>query len=215
MSITNIVIEQDRVLIGVDTLGGFMDQAPQFMGEAERFDRHVCKFSLLPQISSAMTSRGDAWLAALVRQQLDLSLARHFDDAAPMMPDFLELAYEQVMATRKQQQRIEQFYGAEVILVGWSPMAKRFEGMRWYRYPTDAVFIPQRLEKMGIFPEIDRIEAIEVPDTADKMEAVARRQVAWARQDGRQYPCGGKLLMVELTRDAANVRTIADLEQRR
>lgn len=213
MSITNIVIEQDRALIGVDTLGGFMDQAASLMSEGERQDRHVCKFSLLPQISSAMTSRGDAWMTALVRQQLDLSLARSFDDAAHMMPAFLTAAYDQVMAIRKQQHSIDQFYGAEVVLVGWSPTAKRFEGMRWYRYPTDAAFIPKRLEKMGLFPEIDRIEAVEVPDTPAKMEAVARRQVAWARRDGKQYPCGGKLLMVELTRDAVNVRTIADLEQ--
>lgn len=210
MSIINIIIEDDRALVGVDTLAGFMDFANEEFGQAERIDRHTCKFSMLPQISAIMTHRGDALLTALVRQQIDLSLARDFEDAAGYMPEFLDQSYDHVMALREQQFGAQPFAGAEVVLVGWSPTAKRFEGMRWHRYPEDQEFIATRIDGMVFLPQIDQAER---PDTAAKMEALMRRQVSQTRRDNPGYACGGKAMLIEITRDAANVRTIADLEK--
>lgn len=211
MSIANVVIEHDRALIGVDTLAGYMAGVKHVMSDDERRDRHSCKLALFPQISMAMTQRGDAFLVAIARLALDVECPRSFDHAAQLMPAILPAAYMQAMATRKQQFGIESFHGADVVLVGWSPSRLRFDSARWIRRPEDSVFTETRGDKALFLPEIDRIEPVEPPDTADKMETLMRRQVDWASREHPQFPCGGKLLMAELTRNAVNVRTIADL----
>ncbi len=52
----------------------------------------------------------------------------------------------------------------------------------------------------------------EPANTPERMEAVARDRVAYVRREHPTLPCGGKLLLAELTRDSLSVRTIADLE---
>lgn len=212
MSLVNIVIKHDRALISVDTLAGFMDGAEQLMSKEERKDRHSGKLWLFPHINMAMTQRGDGLLTGTARTLLESSFPFSFDDAIRAMPNVLEQAYTHAMAFRKEKFGIESFPGAEIALVGWSPCNLSFQAMRWRRYPADTDFIQSRVDKILLLPEIDRIEQVDLPDTAEKMEAVARRQVEWVRQEHPSLACGGRLLLAELTRDAVTVRTIADLE---
>jgi hypothetical protein len=51
-----------------------------------------------------------------------------------------------------------------------------------------------------------------VADAAEKMEAIARDQVACVRREYPGYNNGGRLLLAELTHDNLTVRMIADLE---
>jgi hypothetical protein len=60
-------------------------------------------------------------------------------------------------------------------------------------------------------PEINLIEPVEVPDTPEKMEAVARRQVAWTGASTVRTPWAAGCCWRELTRDAVTGRTLADL----
>lgn len=213
MSLANIVITHDRALVSVDTLAGFMEDAGQMMNEHERTGRHSGKLWLFPHINMAMTQRGDGLLTATARTVLESALPSSFDDAVHMMPSVLDQAYAHSLAFRKEKFGIEAFPGAEVVLIGWSPCNLSFQAMRWRRYPTDPGFIQSRVDKMLLMPEIDRIEHIDVPDTAEKMEAVARRQVEWVRREHPALTCGGRLLLAELRPDAMTVRTIADLEK--
>lgn len=212
MSLANVVINHDRALISVDTRAGFIEGAED-LADAETFqNRHAAKLWLFPHMNMAMTQRGDGVLTATVRNLLERSLPDSFDDAVRLMPEVLGYAYADTVASRKQVLGIDDFPGAEIVLVGWSPCNLSFQAMRWRRYPTDHDFIQSRVDKMLLLPEIDRIEPVDLPDTAEKMEAVARRQVAWVRRDHPSLACGGRLLLAELTRDAVTVRTIADLE---
>lgn len=212
MSLANIVIRHDRALISVDTLAGFMEEAGQLMSENERTGRHTGKLWLFPHINMAMTQRGDGLLTGTARAMLESSFPSSFDDAVRMMPSVLDQAFAHTLAFRNEKFGIDSFPGAEVVLVGWSLCNLSFQAMRWRRYPTDSGFTQCRVDKMLLLPEIDRIEPVDVPDTAEKMEAVARRQVEWARREHPSLACGGRLLLAELTRDAVTVRTIADLE---
>lgn len=214
MSIANIVIEFERALIGVDTLAGYMAEGQHLMSEEMRQNRHAGKLSLFPQISSAMTHRGDGVLTGYARLNLENACPRDFDEAVQLMPIALDLAYTQAMAQRKERTGVESFPGAEVVLVGWSPSRRHFDAVRWIRRPDASEFTSEPVIRMLVTPEIDRVERVERPDTDAAMEALVRRQIEWARTEHPDYPpCGGKLLMAELKRDSITVRTIADLSR--
>ena len=214
MSMVNVVIERDRALIGVDTVAAFMGESKSLMAAGECDDRHTCKLVLFPQISTAVTHRGDALLASVVRMQLDTACPNHFDHAAHLMPEFLLRAYAEATAYRKHHFGVESFPGSEVILVGWSPAAKRFIAVQWVRRPNDRAFVAYGVKEMLLLPEIDRVEQIETPDTAEKMAALMRRQILLTRQEFPEYAdaVGGRVMFAELSRDVANVRMVADLD---
>jgi hypothetical protein len=214
MSIANIVVERDRALIGVDTLAAYMPGADAVMSEEERRDRHACKVSFLPQISCAVTGRGDHMLIAYVHFYLYVGAVRSFDHAVQAMPEALKTAFSQTMAWRAvnlPDESLVKFPGADVMLVGWSPSIMRFEAARWIRREEDEDFAHTRIDSALLTPEIDRVELVEAPDTPAKMEAVACQQMKWVNEN---YPgtCGGRLLLAELKRGEVNVRTIANLE---
>jgi hypothetical protein len=160
----------------------------------------------------AMTHRGDGLVLTNARTLLESSLPGSFDEAVEYMPWIMEQAYTLVMDARKARHNMHTFEGAEAVLVGWSPSKQRFAGERWRRYPQDAAFEALPVGHMLVMPEIDMIEAVESPDTDTKMEELKRRQMAYVKREAPGYPCGGRVLMAELTRDAVTVRTIADLE---
>lgn len=209
MSIVNIVLSTERAVIATDTNAAYM--ATDQMTEEQRQGRHTFKMSVLPQIDAAMASRGDALLAAIVHLNLEIACPRDFDHAVQFIPALLTAAYLQATDSRKQAYGIEELPGAEVVFVGWSPSLKRFAAVHWVRRPEASVFTETRVDGMLLLPEIDRMEPVERPDTDAAMEALMRRQIDWAAKVCPQYPCGGRLLMTELTRGAINVRTIADL----
>jgi hypothetical protein len=212
MSIINIVIERDRVLIGADTLAGFMEEGQSLLTEDQRRDKHTLKFSLFPHINMAMTHRGDGLVLTNVRTLLESALLSGFDEAVEYMPWIMEQAYTLAMDVRKAQHGMQTFEGAEAVLVGWSQSQQRFAGARWRRYPQGPAFEALPVGDVLVMPEIDRLGPVETPDTPEKMEAVTRQQLDYVRRECPSYPCGGRLLLAEMTRDAVTVRTIADLE---
>ncbi len=215
MSLVNIYMEHDRALIGFDTLSSAME-APPAAGVAEALQRihagaHMSKCSFLAHANVALAHRGDAMFAVGVCSALQLNLLADFDAMTAAMPELLAQTFAQVTGYRKQF-AIEQFPGAEVILVGWSRALNRMEGVRWLRWPTDKGFAASPVGKALMLPDAEWPQTPDAPDTAEKMEAIARDQVAYVRREHAGYNCGGRLLLAELTRDTLNVRTIADLE---
>jgi hypothetical protein len=120
----------------------------------------------------------------------------------------------QTMAVRKQMVGIERFEGAEVVVVGWSPALKRMEGVRWTRWPNSSGFEVKRLGRALMLPDAEWEQSPDAPNTDEKMERVARDQVAYVkrRYPAGQYVCGGSLLVTEITRDAMTVRRVCDLD---
>jgi len=212
MTIANILVERDRALVGVDTLSAFMSGADAVMSEDERRDRHACKVSFLPEISCALTGRGDHMLIGYVHFQLMVGAVRSFDHAVQVMPEVLEFAFRQSMSFRAMNldDDLVTFPGADVMLVGWSPSVMRFEAVRWIRREENEDFSYARINGALLTPEIDQIEPVETPNTPARMEAVARQQMKWVNEN---YPgtCGGRLLLAELRRGEIDVRTIASL----
>lgn len=219
MSLVNIHLERDRALIGFDTLTSRMN-APTTLSVADAikvaqaFDSgvHMSKCTFLTHANVAVAHRGDAMLAVNVCSALQMSLLSDLDAMTEAMPQLLAQAYAQVTAFRKQQMGIDDFHGAEIILVGWSPALNRMEGVRWVRWPQDKGFAASPVGKELILPDAEWEQKPDAPDTAEKMEAIARDQVAYVRRKYPGYNCGGRLLLAELTRDTLSVRTIADLE---
>ena len=212
MSIVNLVVDSDRVLIGVDTAASFMECSPGLMSDVDKRGRQSCKVFLHPQINTALTGRGDALLAAFVQLNLHLGTMQSFDQAAAVMPDVLRHAYDSAVAARKSANSGASMPGSEIILVGYSPAMRRFAAKRWIRRSDDSAFTSLGVGDALYLPEVERIAPVERPDTPAKMETLARRQVEYGRNVCPEYEFGGGLLLTELTRDGITVRRIATLE---
>lgn len=216
MSLVNVYMEHDRALIAFDTLSSSME-VPPVAGVAEALERfktglHMSKCTFLAHANVAVAHRGDAMLAVGVCSALQLNALADFDAMTAAMPQLLAQTFAQVTAYRKQQLGIQQFHGAEVILVGWSRALNRMEAVRWVRWPTDQGFNGSQVGKVLLLPDAEWTQTPDAPDTAEKMEAIARDQVAYVRRKHPGYNCGGHLLLAELTRGTLSVRTVADLE---
>ena len=218
MSLLNVYLERDRALVSVDTLssriacqlapaGGIADALKLFGGGI-----HAPKFAHIAHINAVIAHRGDFLVSNIVLSALHMAMCQSFDAAVEAMPQLLADAYAQAMALRKQHLGIEDAQGTEVVMVGWLPALNRMEGVRWVRWPHDKGFNASRLGKVLMLPDAEWEQTPEAPDTAERMEAIARDQVAYVRARHPGYNCGGRLLLAELTRDSLSVRTIADLE---
>ena len=218
MSLANVYVEHDRALISVDTLASRMDgQFPVVGNVADALKLldsgiHASKMAHLVHINAVMAHRGDSLLASIALSGLHMAMPQSFDAAVEAMPQLLAHAYAQAVALRKQQFGIDHFHGAEVILVGWSDALNRMQAVRWVRWPQDKGFTASPVGRALLLPDAEWEQTPEAPDTAERMEAVARDQVAYVRCKHPGYNCGGRLLLAELTRDSLSVRTIADLE---
>ncbi|UGB39129.1 hypothetical protein [Frateuria soli] len=221
MSLLNVYMERDRALVAFDTLAGSMTGAGHDVGTVanvvEALERlaagmHTSKCGFLPHINAVMASRGDAAFAGLALYCLQQSMPQTFDEAVRHMPALLGHTHAQVTALRKQHMGVDDFPGAEIVLVGWSPILKRMEGVRWVRWPHDKGFNASPVRSPLLLPSEAWEQQPEAPDTPEKMEAIARDQVAYVRREHHGLQCGGRLMLAELTRDTLSVRTVCDLE---
>lgn len=218
MSLLNVYLKCDRALVSVDTLSSRVaSQTVPASNVAEAlklFDSgiHAPKFAHLAHINAIIAHRGDFLVASIALSALHMAMCQSFDEAAEVMPQLLADTYAQAMALRKQRLGVEDAQGAEIVLVGWSDALNRMEGVRWVRWPQDKGFNASRLGKVLMLPDAEWEQTPEAPDTAERMEAIARDQVAYVRRKHPGYNCGGRLLLAELTRDSLSVRKIADLE---
>lgn len=215
MTIVNVCMEHDRALIGFDTLSSIMPSGLSVSDAIQRLTAggvHMSKCALMPHIGAAMAHLGDAMFATMLFGNLQLSMPRDFDHACELMPELLARTFTDTASIRQRVAGVDLQHGAQIVLVGWSPALKRMEGVTWTRWPQDKGFKGAPIGKTMLMPDTGWAQAPESPDTAVKMEAIAREQVAYVRAKHAGYNCGGRLLLAELTRDTLSVRTIADLE---
>lgn len=215
MSLINLCLEHDCALISYDTLSSVMPGASVPSSAIDQLlagGVHMSKCAFLTHANVALAHRGDAMMAINVFSALQLSAARDFDAMAEAMPELLAHSFTQVTAFRKQHWGIDTFHGAELILVGWSPALNRMQAVRWVRWPQDRGFAASTVGRALMLPDAEWAQPPEAPDTPEKMERIARDQVAYVRRNHAGFNCGGRLLLAEITRDSTTVRTIADLE---
>lgn len=215
MSLVNVYMEGGRALVSFDTLSSVMpvqssvaDAIKHLTGNGAHMTK--CDFLACPNV--AMAHRGDAMFASLLLHSLHMAALPDFDAIAENMQQLMAHVYAQVTEFRRNQFQIADFPGAEIVLVGWSPALNRMQGVRWVRWPQDKGFNASQVGKALLLPDAEWEQTPEAPDTPEKMEAIARDQVAYVRRKHPGYNCGGRLLLAELTRDSLGVRTIADLE---
>lgn len=219
MSLVNVYLEPERALVAVDTLAGMAPAVPVNERTQEALARcsdglHTAKCNYSPHINTVIAGRGDNLFAVALFSALQTATPQNFDDAAAITPQLLESVRVQVTELRKQMAGIERFEGAEVVMVGWSPALKRMEGVRWTRWPSSSSFEVKRIGRALMLPDAEWEQTPDAPDTLEKMERVARDQVAYVkrRYPAGQYLCGGSLLVTEITRDAITVRRVCDLD---
>lgn len=219
MSLVNVCLESDRARVAVDTLAGMAPAVPVNERTQDALARcsdgvHTAKCNFLPHINTVIAGRGDNLFAVALFSALLTATPQDFDNVVEMMPQLLEPVRMQTMAVRKQTVGIERFEGAEVVVVGWSPALKRMEGVRWTRWPNSSGFEVKRVGRALMLPDAEWEQTPDAPDTDEKMERVARDQVAYVkrRYPAGQYVCGGSLLVTEITRDAMTVRRVCDLD---
>ena len=220
MSLVNVCLETDRALVAVDTLAGMAPAVPVNELTQSVLPRiaegvHSAKCHYLPHINTVIAGRGDNLFAVALFSALLTATPRDFDNVVEMTSQLLEPVRMQTMAVRKQMIGAERFEGAEVIVVGWSPALKRMEGVRWTRWPHSSGFEVKPVGRALMLPDAEWPKTPDVPDTDEKMERVARDQVAYVKQrfPAGQYVCGGSLLVTEITPDAMAVRKVCDLDK--
>lgn len=200
MSIMNCFVSPNRALVSVDTLAGI----------AGGPTGHVAKLVPFPQASSVIAARGEQQFFGSVATALNLSFASSYDGLAAAMSQALAQTYELRVAFNEKHGGGYPFAGVEIGLVGWSASCNRMLGCRWERWPGDEGFRATPIDPWSMSPNPGYDELPAAPDTAERMEVVARDQFARLRS----LPfvvTGGRLLVAELTRELLTVRTVADL----
>lgn len=199
MSILNAHIEAERALVAVDTHIGNPGDRP----------RHGSKLLALPHAPAVVAARGEVALFGSVFHNLHANALEDVDWMASAMPCILQELHGQ--RCRADLSRRYPFQGLEVALVGWSPMGKRMRGVRWECWPGESTFRETPIDPWSMSPNPGYSELPPPPNSADRMQAVARDQLTALRQ--ANAVAGGRLLLAEVRPDAVSVRSLCDLEQ--
>lgn len=198
MSILNTYLAADRALVAVDTHIGTPDQV-----------QHGSKLLTLPHAPVVIAMRGEFAFFSVLSQTLHLLALRDIDAMTDAMPALLEDIYAQRLKMGRPGEF--PFQGIELALVGWSPRHGRMRGTRWERWPDADGFKATPVDPWSMSPNPGYQELPPAPDTAERMEAVARDQLAVLRRLPGVI-AGGRLLLAELSRSSISVRALCDLE---
>ncbi len=201
MSTLNAYVGDHHALLAVDTFvqknGGVLVHGP--------------KLFPIPHAKVVVGVRGDLIFGMQVSNHLHLGPVADFDNAVTTMPAILDRVTADYSQQRKEHGDLP-WAGVEIALVGWSKRAGRMQGIRWESWPGDKLFKTTPIEPWSLSPNADWPEIPKAPDSAEKMEALARDQVKFIRTHLPGAVIGGHLLLAEITREAMTIKCIADLE---
>lgn len=203
MSIITLVRHDDRATVAVDTQTMFPDG-------------RVCETSkalFVPHITTVIACRGTSDLA---RNASDLALfATSFDDAVTILRRELPGLLARLMELETDVPAEHSIDGPqELVLVGWSLLAKRMVGLQFWKRPGDTHF---ELTELGDFYAAPITESFRpdfatpgwLPETDDDLVRLARAQIACGRNASPVPAWGGRLLLTELDKTGARFRTLA------
>lgn len=194
MSLLNVWVEPGRALVAVDT-----------ETKTEHGRRDSSKLVVLPAERMVLACRGNLYVLHAIVQPI-LGLAGGLDGVLELgLPELCNyIAAEQVGLGGN-------FAEAEVVIVGWSAREQRIVGHACVRGAQEPNFKLMRIDPWRLGPHAGWQKAPPLPDCEEHMEAIARTQVRYMRQNHPDCAIGGRLLIAAVSEDAISVRSVAHL----
>lgn len=174
------------------------------------------KVQFVPHISTLIAARGTGDLLRNVADRL--VFAASFDDAVQIMERELPDLVAQLTSVEPQDVPPDHSVargGQELVVVGWSPLAKRMVALQFFKMPGEQ-FHQTELSDFYAVPMTDEFKPDFATPTwrpagADDFIRLARVQIACGRNATPERPgaWGGRLLAVGVTKAGAQFRTLA------
>lgn len=196
MSLLNISVLQDRVLVAVDTAG-------EQVKDGRRTKREISKMLPLVHLGAMVGVCGNTAMAIAVVQQAMIGPAKTFDELVPLIKSITEAAFRSV--SREARANKTPIIDQQVVaFAGWS---EADGGPAAYLCTRNAqhAFTVNRVVTTIFCPGADQLPERD-PAELDDLVVAAQAQVEEARAKYPQIPIGGRLLVAEVTRDSINVR---------
>lgn len=209
MSLLNVWVEPERILIGVDTAAMFISVGgtPKAANGAAAGTRFECS-KMLPivHLNAILAGRGSGWLlphlltASYVRPWAGLD--QLFDD----MPRLLSAARIKTLIPLIHPRH-------EILLAGWSERLGRMRAVMYVQQRRLVGFVPNEVEEIWIGPWEDDVQGAPVePDSRQTMAELMRAQLADARVRFPNMAVGGRALVAEVTREQMRVEELCGLD---
>jgi hypothetical protein len=206
MTILNINVRADRVLLGMDTL---------VLNTTDGSQVEMSKFGVLPEANAVVAWRGDRVLHSNIF--LECFAANIYADLDVLEPLFPQLIMDRASLLRDHYAKLgapQEFLDnphlatVEMMMAGWSKAANRMRCARFTLRPGDSAVGVEAIDGSRIAPGdiLEPAEAID-PTSIGAMERLAKFQLAAAHRRGiANQGFGGSFLIVEITRDELRIR---------
>lgn len=206
MTILNINVRPDRVLLGMDTL---------VHNTADGSQVETSKFGVLPEANAIIAWRGDRLLHCnFFLECFAANVYADLDVLEPLLPRIImgrsTLVRDHYTNLGASQEFLENPHlsTVEMMMAGWSKVANRMRCVRFSLLPGDSAVCVEAIHGSRIAPG-EILEPAEVidPTSVGAMERLAKFQLAAARRHGvADQGFGGSFLIVEITRDELRIR---------
>ncbi len=208
MSLCNVWMSRDRALVAVDTAvrrpGGPMLERSKILP--------------IPHASTILATRGFVDFLGIFHgasiDALDDFDALN-DQALPNLNRTREFVMQAVApVAAKKGIGPAAFSEIEIVMVGGSRRQQAMVGNTYQCIAPATTFIRLPIEtgRGRIHGNYDGMGPVSKVASAEAMEALARRQVAYVREHDPSTTVGGRLLLAELTRHSMSITTRCDLE---
>ncbi|WP_313426096.1 hypothetical protein [Stenotrophomonas rhizophila] len=204
MSILNVLLSPDRLLVAVDTLA-----------EDARTGEHSsgAKLLLIPQHNLVMATRGSAQFF-LRLYQLSLQASFRADFTMEQLMSELGLVIEQLwpnyVAAADQAGIPRDRLHTEIVLGGWSPKSGRMMATAYAKSANEQPVISQPLEG-GLASPGDPLRGRSASFDLDAVLQAGRLQVEFLNDKAGRAAAGGRLISALLQRGAAELRDLGYL----
>jgi len=194
MSILGCWVAPTKVIVHVDTLGG--------NGLAGAGG--ISKLFTFAHASTVLAGRGNVAFLGMVFMLLQPRVGLGFDDLEDEMPATLQAAID---LDTKALMRGPQ----NVLLAGYSRRHERMVARYWELDSSIGRIAKHLVEPAVIAPGRGGDGAFRGLPTFQDVAALARRQVAYAREEQPDWPVGGELICAEIARGTMTISTVCTL----
>lgn len=194
MSILNVAVHPERVLLAVDTHADIVGVAGSTRVEAS-------KLLYLPVPQVLLAARGDtAFMGAVFGNIHRAGTLVDFDALIDTMQVGLDTIAVEYLAHVERAAGRSVAFECEIVVCGWSASACAMQGWAFERWPGDAGFGRSAIPTHRLGPNAGWATAPPPPDDVGLMRALARNQVAFMAQHHPEAAIGGRLITAELQR---------------
>lgn len=212
MTLLDVWVSADKVLIGVDTAASVVNAKRDVRGA------HASKLLVLAHVGMVFAARGNTFILQYAFYLAQRSLpCRCFDDFDDLVPELV------ARATAAFDKQLDagglaglDVAGQELFIAGFSDRHNCMRAVSFHRKPGSEGFVREEVSGDVVIPwNVEKQGPCPVPNSIAAMEALARAQVAHVRAastdpiDAHAY--GGKLIVATVKRESILVQTCCDL----